>query len=164
MTNTDRANLETRIVPVQEFLDVFMAALKKLLLHDFIAKNQAWFLADKKESLTHGGFLVIADISENYSFVVQDEVQSFHWNNLQATVHPFLCYYKNTDGRLDSVCFCIISEDKEHDTIAVHLFQHKLVSFLTEHFGTKPKQNHVHVRWLCRSIQELLQLYKSVPS
>ena len=64
---------------------MFMAALKKLLLHDFIAKNQAWFLADKKESLTHGGFLVIADISENYSFVVQDEVQSFHWNNLQAT-------------------------------------------------------------------------------
>ena len=139
-TNTDRANLETRIVPVEEFLDVFMAALKKLQLHDFIAKNQAKFLAYKKENLTSGEFIVIADFSENYSFVVQDEVQSFHWNNLQATVHPFLCYYKNTDGKLDSVCFCIISENKEHDTIAVHLFQRKLVSFLTEHFGTKPRK------------------------
>ena len=28
-TNTDHANLQTRIVPVQEFLDVFMAALQK---------------------------------------------------------------------------------------------------------------------------------------
>ncbi|KAL5515849.1 hypothetical protein EMCRGX_G001083 [Ephydatia muelleri] len=138
-TNTDRANLETRIVPVEEFLDVFMAALKKLQLHDFIAKHQAKFLAQKKENLTHGEFLVIADFSENYSFVVQDEVQSFHWNNLQATVHPFLCYYRNTDGKLGSACFTIISENKEHDTIAVHLFQRKLVSFLTEHFGSKPK-------------------------
>ena len=117
-----------------------MAALKKLQLHDFIAKNQAKFLAYKKENLTSGEFIVIADFSENYSFVVQDENQSFHWNNLQATVHPFLCYYKNTDRKLDSVCFCIISENKEHDTIAVHLFQRKLVSFLTEHFGTKPRQ------------------------
>ena len=50
--NIDRANLETRIAPVEEFLDVFMAALKKLQLHDFIAKNQAKFLAERKESLT----------------------------------------------------------------------------------------------------------------
>ena len=95
MENTDRANLETCIVPVEEFLDVFMAALKKLQLHNFIAKNQAKFLAYKKENLTSGEFIVIADSSENYSFVVQGEVQSFHWNNLQATVHPFLCYYKS---------------------------------------------------------------------
>lgn len=65
-----------------------MAALKKLQLHDFIAKNQAMFLAERKENLIPGEFIVIADFSLNYSFVVQDEVQSFHWNNLQATVHP----------------------------------------------------------------------------
>ena len=92
--NTDRANLETHVVPIEDFLNLFMEVLKKLRLHDFIAKKQAAFLSEKKESLTHGDFLVIADFSENYSFVVQDEVQSFHWNNLQATVHPFLCYYR----------------------------------------------------------------------
>ena len=95
--NTDRANLETRIAPVEEFLDAFMVALEKLKLHDYIAKNQAKFVAEKKERLNPGEFIVIADFSENYSFVVQDEVQSFHWNNLQATIHPFLCYYKNSD-------------------------------------------------------------------
>ena len=31
-TNTDRANLETCIVPVEDFLDVFMAALKKIAI------------------------------------------------------------------------------------------------------------------------------------
>ena len=38
------------------------------------------------------------------------------------------------------VCFTIISENKEHNTIAVHLFQRKLVAFLTEHLGAKPKK------------------------
>ena len=113
------------------------------LLHcrnDFIAKNQATFIAEKKESLSSGEFLVIADFSENYSFVVQDEVQSFHWNNLQATIHPFLCYFKDRDGNIDSICFTVISENKEHGNICVHLFQCKLISFWTEHFGDKPKR------------------------
>ena len=48
------------------------------------------------------------------------------------------CFTIRTQVGLDSVCFCITSENKEHDTIAVHLFQRKLVSFLAEHFGTKP--------------------------
>eukprot|EP00731_Ephydatia_muelleri_P014922 Em0008g642a len=138
--STDRANLNTCVVSVEEFLDLFIAALQKLQLHDFIAKNQATFLAEKKEGLSPGEFLVIADFSENYSFVVQDEVQSFHWNNLQATVHPFLCYLKNSEGKIDNVCFTVISENKEHDTISVHLFQQKLISFLTEHFSKKPQK------------------------
>ncbi|KAL5484241.1 hypothetical protein EMCRGX_G020703 [Ephydatia muelleri] len=112
----------------------------KLQLHDFIAKNQATFLAEKKESLSSGEFLVIADFSENYSFVVQDEVQSFHWNNLQATVHPFLCNFKDGDGKINSICFTVISENNQHDNISVHLFQRKLISFLTDHFGKKPKR------------------------
>ena len=136
--NTDRAMLETHVVSKEDYLDQFIEVLKKLRLHDFIAKNQARFVSEKKEHLSLGEFLVIGDFSENYSFIVQDEVQSFHWNNLQATVHPFLCYYKEVSGNLTSISFTIISENKEHDTVAVHLFQRKLIKFLTDHFGTKP--------------------------
>ena len=67
----------------------------------------------KKKHLSPGEFLVIGDVSENYSFVVQDEVQSFHWNNLHATVHPFFCYYKEGSGNLTSLSFIIISENKD---------------------------------------------------
>eukprot|EP00731_Ephydatia_muelleri_P006869 Em0003g1117a len=42
-TNTDRANLETRIAPVEEFLDVFMATLKKLQLHDLLQRIKPSF-------------------------------------------------------------------------------------------------------------------------
>ncbi len=34
------------------------------------------------------------DFSENYTFIIQDAVQGYHWNNDQVTVHPFVIYYK----------------------------------------------------------------------
>ena len=80
--NTDRAMVETHVESVEDFLNQFIEVLKKLRLHDFIAKNQARFVSEKKEHLSLGEFLVIGDFSENYSFIVQDEVQCFHWNNL----------------------------------------------------------------------------------
>ena len=139
-TTTDRATLEAKILPTDEFLDLFIATLKKLLLHDFIAKMQSSFVQAKKESLQDGEYLVIADFSENYSFVVQDEIQSFHWNNGSATIHPFVCYYRDK-GELMSLCYIVISECLQHDTIAVHLFQKKLISFLTEQCnGKKPEK------------------------
>ena len=54
---------------------------------------------------------------------------------------PPLCW-ELRDGKNDSICFTVISENKEHDNISVHLFQHKLISFRswTEHFGDKPKR------------------------
>ena len=76
--NTDRVMLETHVLSVEDFLDQFVEVLKKLHLHDFIAKNQARFVSEKKVYLSLCEFLVIGNFSENYSFIVQNEVQSFH--------------------------------------------------------------------------------------
>lgn len=89
-TTTDCATIQTKILPVDDFIDCFMGMLKELLLHDYTAKMQSSFMQQTKESLKPGVFLVLADFSENYSSVIQDEVQSFHWNNSSATVHPFV--------------------------------------------------------------------------
>ena len=35
----------------------------------------------------------MGDFPENFTFVMQDEVQSYHWNNAQATIHPLVCYW-----------------------------------------------------------------------
>ena len=88
-------------------------------------------MREKKESLGPREFLVVADFSENFSSVVQDEIQSFHWNNNSATIHPFVCYYRD-NGELRSVCYIVISSCIQHDVNAVHLFQRKLVNFLTQ--------------------------------
>ena len=97
-TTTDRATLETKVLSVDEFIEMFITMLKKLLVHDFIATMQASFLQQRKDTLKDGEFLVVADFSENYSFVVQDEIQSFHWNNSSATIRPFVCYYMTKES------------------------------------------------------------------
>eukprot|EP00731_Ephydatia_muelleri_P023095 Em0015g678a len=59
-----------------------------------------------------------------------DAVQSFHWNNGSTTIHPFVCYHREKE--LCHLCYIIISESTQHDTVAVHLFQKKLITFLTK--------------------------------
>ena len=73
-------------------------------------------------SMLPGQYLVIGDFSENYSFMLQDAAQVFHWNNSQATIHPFVVYYKES-GKLQHISYVVISDCSHHDTIAVHLFQ-----------------------------------------
>ena len=84
-----------------------------------------------------GEFLVIADFSENYSFVLQDAAQGFHWNNSQATIHPFVAYYMDSD-ELCHLSYVVISDCNHHDTIAVHLYQKYLIEHLTKRFGLPP--------------------------
>ena len=90
-----------------------------------------------KSNLQSGVFQVIADFSENYFFVLQDEVQGFHWNNSQATIHPFVVYYSES-GELHQLCYAIISDCLHHDTVAVYLFQMCLIDYLKRKINSVP--------------------------
>lgn len=130
-TNTDRCNLETLVDDVEEFVKNFCKHLRKLIPHNFIAKQQSQFVKNKMESIKPGEILVQLDFAENYSFIVQDATQGFHWNNAQSTVHPFVIYYRNNnEGPLEHKSFVIISDCKNHDSIAVHLFIQKMIEFI----------------------------------
>ena len=64
-----------------------------------------------KDNLITGNFVVTLDFSENFAFVVQEAVQGFHWNNNQATVHPFVIYYKNNKtNKIEYVSYVGISD------------------------------------------------------
>ena len=132
-TNTDRSKLETVVMSSDDFVEEFLDRLDQLKAHDFISKRQAMYLNHRKERLGDGEFVVIGDFSENYSFVVQDAAQSFHWNNSTATIHPFVYYYKQGD-EIKHGNFVLISEYNTHDTVAVHLFQKLLIQHLIESF------------------------------
>lgn len=126
----DRCDLITVVKPVDEFVDSIAHHLKKLITHSFIATEQNKFLENLKSNLRQGEYAVICDFAENYSFVIQDCTQNYHWTNSQATIHPFVIYYKNKDGKLQHFNFVVISDVLVHNTIAVHLFQRKLMQFL----------------------------------
>lgn len=107
--------------------------------HDFIAKSQSHHLTFIKDNLEEGEFLVTLDFAENYTFKIQDAVQSYHWSNDQATIHPYVIYHR-TEYSIESDCFVIISEETKHNTAAVHLFNKKMIRHLKEIFGDNIKK------------------------
>ena len=88
--------------------------LYKLTEHHFIAKNQNQYLKSLKASLKPNECIIILDFAENFSFVVQDAAQAFHWNNTQATIYPFVVYHKSNNGDLCHRAFVCISD---HDSL-----------------------------------------------
>lgn len=106
---TDRCNIEAKTMTPEPFASFFAEKLNKFVYHDFIKNQQANFLKMRKETLAEGEILAILDFAENYSFVLQNEVQAFHWNNSQCTIHPFVVYFKE-NGSLKNISFVIISE------------------------------------------------------
>ena len=125
--STDRCDLEKFVKPVEEFAAYFCEKLEKLVTHDFIKNQQSDFLKKAKSNLKTGEIVIICDFSENFSFVLQDAVQSHYWSNDQATIHPFEIYYRES-GELKHLSFIVISEVLKHDTIAVQVFISHLLS------------------------------------
>ena len=107
----------------------------KLLLHDFIATQQSQYFRSANDNLKTGDFDVTLDFSENFAFAVREAVQGFHWNNNQATVHPFVIYYINKrTNEIKHLSYVGISDCLNHDTITVHMFTKKLVAVLRKNF------------------------------
>ncbi len=104
--------------------------------HHFVAKHQSEHLKSLKTNLKPAELIILMDVAENYSFIVQDASQGFHWENSQATVHPFAVYNKRgDDGEIQCTSMCVISDCLAHDTVAVHTFLSKVICLLKEKFG-----------------------------
>jgi len=130
---SERTSLQTLISSVDEYLESLSSGLNKLLLHSFLVNKQREFMNNKKIKLMKNECIVICDFSENYAFVIQNSVQGIHWNNDQATIHPFSIYYKDDKDELKIKSFVSMSECLRHDTVAVHLFQRQLIKFIKTH-------------------------------
>lgn len=118
-TNVDRSSLETITMPADEYVELFSEKLEALCPHSFIATQRSRFFSECKSTLKPREIVVSADFSENYTFVFQDAAQGFHWNNAQATIHPFVVYYKES-GEEHHLSFVVISDCLHHDTVAVY--------------------------------------------
>ena len=81
-------------MPLHEFLETLVKKIETLTTHHYIAKHQSAYLSALKENLGPEEAIIIMDFAENYSFVVQDTAQGYHWDNSQVT----LTYFKK-DGQ-----------------------------------------------------------------
>ena len=135
---TDRAEIVTKEATVEGFCHELGDKVDRLTSHHFIAKHQSLALRTQKTNLTGNEAIVIGDFAENYSFMVQDAIQGWHWVNSQATLHPFCVYVVDPDSKkLTQTSVCIISDHMRHDSTTVYAFIKVLIRDI--------KQNHPQV-------------------
>ena len=62
----------------------------KLTSQHYVSVHQSRAFKEYKENVAEGEAVVAGDISENYTFVIQSEVKSYHRDAPQCTVHQFV--------------------------------------------------------------------------
>ena len=116
-----------------EFVDQL---LNELLPHSYIARQQTAYFKDRKVNMEAGEVSCCMNFAENYSYVIQNEIQGFHWTNKYCTVHTCVCYFKvkNANGELETQhkSYCFLSEEVVHNVPMVHAFQSRLMSLLKD--------------------------------
>lgn len=132
---SSREYLETVTQPYEIFKNTLFDLIWDLRIHHFISKEQKRYLQHCKDNLKSNSCILIMDFSENYSFVIQNSVQVFYYNNTQATIYPFTMYYKTEDcDDLKNKNFCIISDTKDHYAYTIHTFIQKMTDVLKNDF------------------------------
>lgn len=140
-----RASLESLTENANTFMSKLCEDLWKLTVHHFIAQEQKRFLKESKETIDIYTAIIIKDFSENYSFMIQNSVQAFYYNNLQATIHPFIMWYKipgkepGDEPQLSHANFCIISDTKDHFAYTVHAFIDELMQVIRTEYPSIQK-------------------------
>ena len=125
----NRMDLVTVLMTRYEWIEDSVRVLDDLTNHSFIAKSQSRYLNARKSFLTNDHCIILLDFAENYTFTIQDELQSYHWNQQQCTIHPAVMHYMQ-NGNLMQQSFCFISDDLTHDTVFVHQLLQHLCSFI----------------------------------
>ena len=129
---TDRTILRTQTTPVDEFIELLVYHIDNLSKHSFIAKSQPRYLKVRKEEIDEETCIILLDFAENYHFIVQDEVQGYHWNKDQCTLHPVVICYKNQQNQLIHKSICILSDNLDRETSFVHQLQRLVSNFIQE--------------------------------
>lgn len=91
----DKAYLLSMKLPIYEFIELLVEKLNDNTSYSFIARAQSDYLKKLKETLESNEVIMLGDFAENYSFVIQDEVQGYHWNKSQCSLHPVILYHRS---------------------------------------------------------------------
>ena len=99
--SSDRSQLITQTVTVDDYKDQVIESIN---------------LKDLKINLKDNECIVLGDFAENYEFVVQDEIPSYHWSKDSCTLHPVVVYFKiEGEQEIQHKSFCFLSDDRNHD-------------------------------------------------
>ncbi|KAK2711266.1 hypothetical protein QYM36_012450 [Artemia franciscana] len=138
--NTDRTEMVKQSISVEGFISLLSKSVENLIPHSYITKSQSKTFKKLKEDPPLNTAIVVMDFIENYSYTIQNEIQSYTWNRGGCKIHPVGLYLKKDDKILISN-HCFISDDLQHDTCLVNYVQKEISKWLKENH---PKIKQVH--------------------
>ena len=109
-TTVDQTELISMKLSATEFIDLLIQKLDEITVHSFIARAQSAYLNNLKETISPDEAIVLGDFAKNYSFIIQDEVQGYHWNKSQCSLHPTVIYHRS-ENALIQTSICILPDD-----------------------------------------------------
>jgi hypothetical protein len=98
-------------------------------------------LKESKENLLLDQYIILADFSENYSFMLQDAIKGFLLGkqSSSSSLFPYL-YQRST---LQTFSFCVICDGFDQNTLPFYAFQRILVQYLCTIFHNLKKVMYV---------------------
>ena len=88
------------------FIDLYLLIINHTTLFPKTRLSILSYLSTPKDTLSEDECIILLYFAENYYFLVQyyiqdDAAQGFHWNNSQATIHPFVTYFRNETEKFE---------------------------------------------------------------
>lgn len=121
----------TKVMPVRHRKSVGALILelteetKSLSEHLFVASWQQAQFSQLLKNIPPSWTVLNMDFAENYTCIMQNEVQSGRWGHNQVTVHPTVAYYRCPKEECDKIvqeALIFVTDDMTHDANAVNEF------------------------------------------
>lgn len=115
---------------VEAVLNELQSQLKVFKRHVFVKRVQSKVFIEMKRNVEDDEVILQVDFAENYSSLLQDEIQSAHWNNTQITLFTACAWLKGANIR----SFVIVTDELSHDKYCVFACIKKIINCLKQEF------------------------------
>jgi hypothetical protein len=113
-------------ITINELITYLKPKLQYFVHHNFVVNWQDMQFKLCLKYVQPGSVILVIDFAKNYSFVIQNEVQSMHWHSYHISILIHITYRPNLNFDLnDAIFFLIIeyhfyiSDDHKHDSYFV---------------------------------------------
>ena len=123
----------------RSLIDHLNSRWSSFVTHTYVTRQQRDYVKTIKLTSSFTTFAVVqVDFAENFSFVIQKEVQAAYWSQKQATIYTVVITIGGNHHSMVIISNCMV-----HDTSFVYCTQKLIVAFIRDEYPTVNKINYV---------------------
>ena len=119
------------ILQKNELINLLVEKLDSIITHSLIARSLTSYLKQLKNWVGVDEVIVLGAFAENYEnySLVQDEIQGYHLNKRQCSLHPVVVYIVSCNNLVEDSLY-ILSKDLDHFIAFVCKVKKETVDFI----------------------------------